>query len=70
MMANNDTVKKKKRDRHVGEEEVNHYQTQRIHCFSSCRAAAEGVGGSKELFLQNVLGGGRRGGGWVGGVTK
>lgn len=44
MMAKEDTAKKKKRkekrDRHVEEEEVSHYQTQRIHLFSSCGAAA------------------------------
>lgn len=39
-MVNENTVKKM-RARHVGEEEVNHYQTQRIHLFFlPARAAA------------------------------
>lgn len=43
MIANENTVKKM-RDRHVGEEEVSHYQTQKIHLFfflQSCSSIQE-----------------------------
>lgn len=55
MIANEDTVKKM-RDRHVGEEKVSHYQTHKIHLFSSCRAAAavkRGTSGWKQRTISS-----------------